>query len=383
MKSIRGRLTLYSWVLIAVMGLAAAVNVYVETTHEARELLESELEDLEDQLQDEIERGQNAPEAQALIGRIAHIRQQRPVNEVALDSALASLVPIGILIPLLGIAIAWAIRRLLQPVDAATHEIARRSADDLTPVNAESLPREIQPLIEEINRLLVRLQAAMERERQFITDAAHGLRTPLTALQLQADVLADAPDAEQRRRRLEQLRAGIKHAASFAAQLLMLARHESMRAKPSTQSAEVDDVIRQAVDNVAAAADRRSVQLVSQSNQGLQMRGDAPDLVLALTNLLDNAIRYSPADGVVAVETAGVGGSVQIQVRDDGPGIPPSEIDRVFERFYRAQDDATEGSGLGLAIVRAIVMRAGGAVRLANRTDRSGLIATIELPRAS
>jgi two-component system OmpR family sensor kinase len=314
--------------------------------------------------------------------RIA-IAQQMDVRwEAATDAALSALLPVGILVPVLGVLIAFVVHRELQPLRATAAGVASRPPLSLDPLLVTGLPSEVRPLIEEINRLLARLQTATERERRFIADAAHALRTPLTALQLQADVLDGSTDAIETASRIADLRAGIRRAVRLSNHLLMLSHYESTP-NPALGQIELDATIWEAQELYIPIAVAHGIELHINAHSDAIVPGDARQLAQLTGNLLDNALRYTATGGCVAVSaSAGIDGAL-IEVVDEGPGLPESELEEVFERFHRSPGDATEGSGLGLAVVHEIAKRLGGRVQLANRTDRSGLIARVWLPSIS
>lgn len=320
--------------------------------------------------------------AQSGTQRIVVAQQMELRREAEAQAALLALLPVVVLIPLLGLVISFVIRRQLQALSATALEVAGRPPLALDPLPVAGLPTEVLPLINEINRLLARLAAASEHEQRFITDAAHALRTPLAALQLQADVLDGSPDAAERAARIAELRAGIRRAARLAAHLLLLARNEPAKGPIRGQIA-LDVAVKEAVEIYAPIAAARGVQLHVKTTSGAVVTGNARHIAQLAGNLLDNAVRHTPAGGSVVASALSDADSACIEIVDEGPGLPETELEKVFERFYRSPGDATEGSGLGLAAVREIAMQLGGRVLLENRTDRSGLIARVWLPRAT
>ena len=315
--------------------------------------------------------------------RVLVAQQMATRRETAAGAALSALLPVLLLVPVLGLLIGFAIRRGLAPLGNAAAEIAARPPFELTPLPDSGLPSELQPLIAEINRLLERLAGAVAREQRFIADAAHALRTPLTALQLQADVLdAALPDSvayAERRARFDELHGGIRRAIRLTEHLLSASRSDS--AQRSTATVSLDPLLAEAAAQRSALTASRHLHLTLQlDTAGHTVCGDARQLLLVVGNLLDNALRYSPDGGRLALNSRIDGELALIEVSDEGPGLPEAELERVFERFYRAPDDSTEGSGLGLSAVRAIVDSLGGRVSLHNRSTGSGLIARVWLP---
>lgn len=302
-------------------------------------------------------------------------------REIAASAALSSLMPVGLMLPVLALIIGLVIRRELRPLRSTAEEVSRRRPLALKSLPIAGLPSEVLPLVIEINRLLERMQAAVEREQRFITDAAHALRTPLAALQLQADVLGAAADRAENAERIADLRAGIRRALRLSDHLLALARTE-----PGTGAVrgrvDLDEAAAEACALYTPAATMGGIQLRLEARSEAQVPGDTRFLALLLNNLIDNAIRYTPSGGTVVLDTRVEAGGSHIRMIDEGPGLPESELNKVLERFYRAPGNTIEGSGLGLAVVRGIADRLGGRAWLENRNDRSGLVAHVWLPNA-
>jgi two-component system, OmpR family, sensor kinase len=318
----------------------------------------------------------------ALIdGRNIYIAQPVDIrDDQAETAALAAFLPLLMLLPVLAIVIAWVIRTLLQPMRAVALAVSRREPFDRTALQTRDLPSEVAPVVEELNRLLDRQSEAVQRERHFIADAAHALRTPLAALQLQADVLDGSSDRAERAVRLAELRAGIQRAARLSDQLLSLARIESSE-DSVRETVEVDETLRevQVLYQPSAAASRITLRLDAHSRA--KVRGHPSSLLLICGNLVDNALRYTPCNGRIELLAGAEGEAARIEIWDEGPGLETEQLGRVFERFYRVPGDSSAGSGLGLASVESLVRQMSGHVSLHNRTDRSGLIARVVLPR--
>jgi two-component system OmpR family sensor kinase len=298
---------------------------------------------------------------------------------MAATAAFTAFLPVVLLIPMLGLLIGMVIRRQLHPLSNTARAVAARSPLALDPLPVNGLPAEIRPLIDQINRLLARVAVSNQNEQRFIADAAHALRTPLAALQLQADVLDGSQDVVERAARVAELRAGIRRTVRLSHHLLVLARSESAHSSPRLSTA-ADRAISEAFNVYGPIAAARGVELCQVASCTAEVAADPRDLAQLLGNLLDNALRYTAAGGRVAVSATAEADGVLIEVTDEGPGLPESELEKVYQRFYRSPGDSTEGSGLGLAVVRGIVERLHGRIQLANRTDRSGLIARLWLP---
>jgi two-component system OmpR family sensor kinase len=231
------------------------------------------------------------------------------------------------------------------------------------------MPDEIAPLSAALNQLLARLSHAIDTQRAFVADAAHALRTPLAALQLQAQLVERADDGAARDQAIGKLRQGLERLTHLVTQLLTLARQEPGAALPAHEPVALDQLAASVVADMAQAALDRDIDLGLESGADPSpavVRGDAEALRILLTNLVDNALSYIPAGGRidVAVRRSADGRAVELVVSDNGPGIPAEERARVFDRFYRLADAPTGGSGLGLAIVAEIAQSHGARVLL-------------------
>jgi two-component system OmpR family sensor kinase len=300
--------------------------------------------------------------------------------------ALRSLLPLATMAPLLALAVWWAVSRLLAPVERVRGQLARRQADDLSPVSDAELPDEVQPLVRELNLLFARVRSAFEAQQHFVADAAHELRSPLAALKLQVQGLRRAQGDDARLHAVARLEAGIDRAARLVEQLLILARQEASAAAgaPATP-VDLAEVVRLALADAAPAAQARRIDLGLVAGQIAvpAIAGQAEALRILARNLIDNAVKYTPEGGTVDVALrAGVAG-VELSVEDSGPGIPEAERARVLDRFYRASPSAqgAVGSGLGLAIVQAIARLHGAALALEASQRLGGLRVAVVFPQ--
>ncbi|APD11255.1 hypothetical protein UC34_11965 [Pandoraea vervacti] len=334
-------------------------------------------------------------------------------NEIARNSGLRTALPFVGFVPLLIAAIVWTVRRAWRPVQQLAADVDKRRDTDLRGLDTQGAPTEIEPFIVSINRLLSRLDKALDEQRRFVADAAHELRSPVTALVIQSENLDRALepaglDAETRNR-LIKLKSGLRRTRTLIEQLLTLARAQSAPSVPATPLILLP-AIHEALEDAFVLADRKQIVLdladaSSESSassassaaltasgtpgrSNLRVAGSKRDIVTLLSNIVGNAVRYTPAGGTVSVRLSATGGEVVIDVIDSGPGIDADKRERVFDAFYRAadhresRDHGDEGTGLGLAIVRAIVDRLGGQVTLndANRSGPRGLHVRVTLP---
>jgi two-component system OmpR family sensor kinase len=295
--------------------------------------------------------------------------------------ALRSLAPFAVLVPTLSILIAWIVARTVRPVRGFADALRNRRPDDDRPVAVDGLPDEVRPVAVALNELLARLRAALDRERAFLADAAHELRTPLTALDLQAQAVAAAPE-DGREAALADLRSGVARVARLVGQLLAVAR-EQHGATAAAVPLDLDELVRRTVAEFVPLAEAAGIDLGIESADPVRVTGDVDALRRLLGNLLDNAVRYTPAGGRVDVAVgheAGMPARAVVTVTDTGPGIPPEERERVFARFHRIPGTAGTGSGLGLALAQSIAGRHGGEIVLEDGPGGHGLRALLRLP---
>lgn len=289
------------------------------------------------------------------------------------------LLPLVVLVVVLGLLIRAAVVRALAPLEQVRAEIGQRGALSLHALDARGMPDEVAPLVETLNDLLVRLDQALVAQRRFIADAAHELRSPLTAVKLQAQIASRAQTESEREAALRQLSAGVDRAAHLIEQLLGMARLEPSARQATFAPVALDALIKQVVADFSTQADARYIDLGVGACEALTLTGQAGSLRMLLGNLVDNALRYTPDGGRVDVELSGADGNAVIAVSDSGPGIPESERERVFERFYRLAGSETTGSGLGLSIVRQVAVLHGGRVEL-DAAPTGGLAVRVVLP---
>jgi signal transduction histidine kinase len=316
--------------------------------------------------------------------RVIQIAQpERVRHERAAQAALRSVFPLLAVAPALALVIGWLVSRSLAPLQRLAVEVRARDSGSLQALPVQGLPDEVLPLVQSLNALLDRLGSALAAQRHFVGDAAHELRSPLTALKLQVQVMRRAQDDATRDEAARALTAGVDRATRLVEQLLALARSE---AGPPREAAAVPlaELVRQAMANVGPFAATRGTTLeldMADGADALTVTGDSDVAVLA-RNLIDNAVRYSPPGGHVSVWVGrdAARAAPVLQVDDDGPGIPEADRELVFDRFVRRDDAAGQtGSGLGLAIVRQVALRQGADVALA-QSPAGGLRVRVTWP---
>lgn len=297
-------------------------------------------------------------------GLIQVAQSQSERRQTADEEALHLLTPLLVLLPVLALLVWFGLGHGLRPLQIIAEAVEKRTPDSLQPIPDQGLPHEVGTLITALNRLLYRLDKALAAQRQFTADAAHELRTPLTALSLQAQVAERAVDPDKKAAFLRTLRQGIARASHLVEQLLTLARLDPDAARQPFAPLRLDELARTVVGDYVPLAAEKSIDLGVTVAEPVIVSGDGEALRILLGNLLDNALRYTPAGGRVDVSVLAEGDTIRLDVGDTGPGIPPEEHARVFDRFYRGLGNSEPGSGLGLAIVRRIADRHGAVIHL-------------------
>ena len=304
--------------------------------------------------------------------RVAQPMQLR--NRLAAQAALRTLTLFLLPVPLLAALVWFAVTRGLKPLEAVATAVKSRSPASLHPLPDTRVPDEIRPVISALNGLLARLSRALETQRAFVADGAHELRTPLAALSLQIQLVERAPDAAERAEALVTLKQGLVRATHLVEQLLTLARQEPEATHGRTSDVDVGSIAAEVVAAYAPLAESNGIDLgLAHRDTGLILSAEEDAVRTLASNLVDNALRYTPRAGHVDVSALRTKEGIVLEVSDDGPGIPPDERERVFDRFYRPAGAAAPGSGLGLAIVRSIAERHGAKINLDSGPGGDGL----------
>lgn len=273
------------------------------------------------------------------------LKRDRLVSEIL----LAMLVPEVLLIIAAIFMIRRSVRHGLASIQPLREELVRRTHTDLSQLSLEDIPEEIYPIFAEVNALLVRLSAALDAKRHFVADASHQLRTPIAALQAEAEMALRSSDPSEY---LEKIVAGTRRITHLAHQLLTLSRLEQQQML-TPKIVDLAELTRDAAERWMPLARQQSIDLGFELSSAKVM-GDPVWLEELANNLIDNALRYTPHGGVVTVRCNSTASQIIWEVEDSGPGIPAEEHERIFERFYRLDTTGVDGCGLGLAIVREI-----------------------------
>jgi two-component system sensor histidine kinase TctE len=312
---------------------------------------------------------------------IITVADVRPITEPAarfgfMSTLLWDFVQLDITLVLVWVGIQLGLR----PVKKLRDEIAERSPLDLRPIVEFSVPREIAPVVVTLNRLFQMLRTSVQSQQQFIANTAHQLRTPITGLQAQLDLLVDEPTARPVKDRLLTLQEGIRQLAHSANQLLALARADpAANISAKNQSVDLNGIVGEVVARFFDRALQANIDL-GVEGQTVSIRADPSLVDDLLSNLVDNALKYTPAGGSV---TAGAGiqnGKPYLAVEDTGPGIPDAERQRVRQRFYRLPNSPGHGSGLGLAIVDEIAQLYGASVSIGAGRNGRGTKVFVQFP---
>lgn len=310
---------------------------------------------------------------------------ERAIRDLFQEVAVA----LAILASALMVMVGWGAHQGLKPLRTLTRQVEARDSADLDPVQSVE-HAELKPLVDALNGLFARVRRGIEADRRFFADAAHELRTPLAAIQAQAYVVSHSDSEDDRSTALREFDRGISRATQSLAKLLAIARLDARRVEAQLAQGALSDLAgcaRSGVIQQASRAERRNITLSYDGANQAWVSVSHEDAATLVENVLDNAVRETPNGGEVRVavkriEQAGTP-MVELRIEDSGPGIPPDERDRVFERFYRPRTSQSQGSGLGLAIVRRIVELGNGSVAIEDglaHAEGRGCAIVIRLP---
>jgi len=314
--------------------------------------------------------------------RVIQVAQPVEIRQrLAAQAAWRSVLPLLLMAPLAALVIWWLAAKNLAPLQRLAAELRSRDERSMAPLATGGLPDELAPLAQSLNALLERLGRSLDAQRGFVADAAHELRSPLTALKLQLELLRRAGDATDRDAARAAIGEGIERATRLVEQLLALARSEPSAAVAPRERVDLAEIARRMVAETVPFAASRSIEFELSAAAPAFVVGDPVTLGLLVRNLADNAARYSPAGSRVEVAIAADAAEAVLTVDDAGPGIPEAERQRVFDRFYRRAEGGESGSGLGLAIVQSVATAHGARVSL-DRSPQGGLRAVVRFPAA-
>jgi two-component system sensor histidine kinase TctE len=321
-----------------------------------------------------------APDESPVVIEVAQTYQahQRLVDQLSTTSLRQEL---GMM-ALVALLVWLAMRRSLKDIVGLRDKVRDRNPGSLEPLDPGPVPLELQPLVEAINGYVQRLDTQMAIRSRFIANASHQLRTPFTILQTQVNYGLRSADPPQKDEALRAIFQEVRHGTRLVNQLLSLSTAEAGVQHPRAPvPVDLVELVQRVLEEQAALAQSKDIDL------GFDLQTDRVELMTSssmlhelLANLVDNALRYTPAKGVVTVSVSRVDDRILLRVEDNGPGIPPEDRARVFERFCRLHEDGTPGCGLGLSIVQEVASALGAEIRLSDPAAGTGLVATLAFP---
>ena len=290
------------------------------------------------------------------------------------ELAFGNILPDLLIYPISIIIIILSIRAALKPLKRTITDVKSRELENLKPINTQNVPREVKPLIDEINLLLARLEEAYAREKRFTADAAHELRTPLAALKTQAQVAKDAHDEKSHQRALDKITQCVDRCSRVVTQLLTLSNLRPNEPLKEIQTVDLSKLAQEIIAEIASDAVHKHIDIsFNASATPAILQGNATLLQVLMRNLIDNAIRYTPEQGQVHVSTKVEDKQIIFCVEDSGPGVPEELYTRIFDRFYRQLGNQASGSGLGLSIVQQIAELHHAKIKVSKPAKHSGL----------
>ena len=316
-------------------------------------------------------------------GLLVQVGDQVSVRQETVSYMLVnSMWPIFLSLPMLGLIIWVSVGNGLKPLNEVAEIVERRRPGSLEPIATDGVPGEVVPMVESLNHLFRRVHHALENERRFTANAAHELRTPLAALKTQAQAKQLSDERGENAHFLAQIVEGVDRTTHLLEQLLALARADVL-AQESILRGMVDlhGVTAGVLSTLAGRALEKQIDLFLESDPApVAVHGDETSLGILINNLVDNAIRYTPAGGSVGVKLSRQGGGTRLSVEDTGPGIPEDQREILFQRFQRGEGVEARGSGLGLSIVKQIAELHGAGISLSDASGEGGLAVTVSFP---
>ena len=313
-------------------------------------------------------------------GKIAVLQETEYRDDLAATAAYQSVLPLLIALPLMILLTVWITYRAMRPVKTLSASLGQRRSDDLSPLDGEGVPSEIQGFVTAINQLLQRTGENIRRQQRFIADAAHELRSPLTALSLQAERLTKLPQSDEAREQTGLILQSIQRNRHLLEQLLTHARAQGSETQRNLTDISLQAQFRRVLQELMPLALNKQQDIGVAVENDLRIRADDTEIYTLIKTFTDNAIRYTPAGGRIDIGFSETPTTLTIWVEDDGPGIPAAERSRVTDAFYRILGTEQQGTGLGLSIADAIAKRYGGKLILADsRNFVHGLLIQAEL----
>lgn len=315
-------------------------------------------------------------------GKIAVLQETEYRDDLAATAAYQSVLPLLIALPLMILLTVWITYRAMRPVKTLSASLGKRCSDDLSPLDGEGVPSEIQGFVTAINQLLQRTGENIRRQQRFIADAAHELRSPLTALSLQAERLTKLPQSDEAREQTGLILQSIQRNRHLLEQLLTHARAQGSETQRNLTNISLQAQFRRVLQELMPLALDKQQDIGVAVENDLRIRADDTEIYTLIKTFTDNAIRYTPAGGRIDIGFSETPTTLTIWVEDDGPGIPAAERSRVTDAFYRILGTEQQGTGLGLSIADAIAKRYGGKLILADsRNFAHGLLIQAQLDK--
>jgi len=315
-------------------------------------------------------------------GKIAVLQETEYRDDLAATAAYQSVLPLLIALPLMILLTVWITYRAMRPVKTLSASLGKRRSDDLSPLDGEGVPSEIQGFVTAINQLLQRTGENIRRQQRFIADAAHELRSPLTALSLQAERLTKLPQSDEAREQTGLILQSIQRNRHLLEQLLTHARAQGSETQRNLTDISLQAQFRRVLQELMPLALNKQQDIGVAVENDLRIRADDTEIYTLIKTFTDNAIRYTPAGGRIDIGFNETPTTIAIWVEDDGPGIPAAERSRVTDAFYRILGTEQQGTGLGLSIADAIAKRYGGKLILADsRNFAHGLLIQAQLDK--
>ena len=313
-------------------------------------------------------------------GKIAVLQETEYRDDLAATAAYQSVLPLLIALPLMILLTVWITYRAMRPLKTLSASLGQRRSDDLSPLGGEGVPSEIQGFVTAINQLLQRTGENIRRQQRFIADAAHELRSPLTALSLQAERLTKLPQSDEAREQTRLILQSIQRNRHLLEQLLTHARAQGSETQRNLTDISLQAQFRRVLQELMPLALNKQQDIGVAVENDIRIRADDTEIYTLIKTFTDNAIRYTPAGGRIDIGFSETPTTLTIWVEDDGPGIPAAERSRVTDAFYRILGTEQQGTGLGLSIADAIAKRYGGKLILADsRNFAHGLLIQAEL----
>ena len=315
-------------------------------------------------------------------GKIAVLQETEYRDDLAATAAYQSVLPLLIALPLMILLTVWITYRAMRPVKTLSASLGKRRSDDLSPLDGEGVPSEIQGFVTAINQLLQRTGENIRRQQRFIADAAHELRSPLTALSLQAERLTKLPQSDEAREQTGLILQSIQRNRHLLEQLLTHARAQGSETQRNLTDISLQAQFRRVLQELMPLALDKQQDIGVAVENDLRIRADDTEIYTLIKTFTDNAIRYTPAGGRIDIGFSETPTTLAIWVEDDGPGIPAAERSRVTDAFYRILGTEQQGTGLGLSIADAIAKRYGGKLILTDsRNFAHGLLIQAQLDK--